>query len=242
MGDKRSRHDPLTLWEDHEACWKMQFRGSLGNYKKRTPTYRSETTSMTAFFSLFVSLPSSDCKMSLLLNSVTSLLIIPTAIHQPPSPRLRFYLRQAVPVSVSQKLPIFAIMSRLNNVKIVLKYCQPWKTAYNKWKKVPCAFMHLLLIPLVRNLFSFVSEVSIWRTFMHSRQTFILCFWIKATVSQRWWYMEPFFICHFSRLDSIPTLSWQYWALTLSGIARLVWPPFLGLFLLPIPAAFGQYM
>ena len=42
------------------------------------------------------------------------------------------YSRQAVPVSVSQKGPIFAIMSRLNNVKIVLKYCQPWKTAYNK--------------------------------------------------------------------------------------------------------------
>ena len=136
-------------------------------------------------------------------------------------PENRKYYMQAVPVSVSQKWPIFAIMSRLNNVKIVLKYCQPWKTAYNKWKKVPRDFMHLLLIPLVRNLFSFVSEVSIWRTFMHSRQTFILCFWIKATVSQRWWYMEPFFICHFSRLDSIPTLSWQYWALTLSGTARL---------------------
>ena len=134
---------------------------------------------------------------------------------------MNFVYRQAVPVSVSEKGPIFAIMSRLNNVKIVLKYCQPWKTAYNKWKKVPRDFMHLLLIPLVRNLFSFVSEVSIWRTFMHSRQTFILCFWIKATVSQRWWYMEPFFICHFSRLDSIPTLSWQYWALTLSGTARL---------------------
>lgn len=25
-----SRHDPLGLWTDHEACWQMQYRGSLG--------------------------------------------------------------------------------------------------------------------------------------------------------------------------------------------------------------------
>ena len=28
--EKHSKYDPLFLWEDHEACWKMQFRGSLG--------------------------------------------------------------------------------------------------------------------------------------------------------------------------------------------------------------------
>lgn len=28
--EKHKRHDPLLLWEDHEACWKMQYRGSLG--------------------------------------------------------------------------------------------------------------------------------------------------------------------------------------------------------------------
>jgi len=27
---KMSKHDPLFLWEDHEACWKMQYRGALG--------------------------------------------------------------------------------------------------------------------------------------------------------------------------------------------------------------------
>lgn len=25
-----SRHDPLGKWRDHEACWQMQYRGSLG--------------------------------------------------------------------------------------------------------------------------------------------------------------------------------------------------------------------
>ena len=25
-----SPHDPLAKWVDHEACWKMQYRGSLG--------------------------------------------------------------------------------------------------------------------------------------------------------------------------------------------------------------------
>lgn len=25
-----SRYDPLGKWIDHEACWQMQFRGSLG--------------------------------------------------------------------------------------------------------------------------------------------------------------------------------------------------------------------
>lgn len=25
-----SRHDPLGKWSDHEACWQMQYRGSLG--------------------------------------------------------------------------------------------------------------------------------------------------------------------------------------------------------------------
>jgi len=25
-----SPHDPLAKWEDHEACWQMQYRGSLG--------------------------------------------------------------------------------------------------------------------------------------------------------------------------------------------------------------------
>ena len=24
------QHDPLHLWGDHEACWKMQHRGALG--------------------------------------------------------------------------------------------------------------------------------------------------------------------------------------------------------------------
>ena len=24
------KHDPLHLWGDHEACWKMQHRGALG--------------------------------------------------------------------------------------------------------------------------------------------------------------------------------------------------------------------
>ena len=28
--DKMSPHDPLAYWEDHEACWRMQYRGSLG--------------------------------------------------------------------------------------------------------------------------------------------------------------------------------------------------------------------
>ena len=28
--EKYSKHDPLVHWEDHEACWKMQYRGSLG--------------------------------------------------------------------------------------------------------------------------------------------------------------------------------------------------------------------
>lgn len=25
-----SRHDPLGKWSDHDACWQMQYRGSLG--------------------------------------------------------------------------------------------------------------------------------------------------------------------------------------------------------------------
>lgn len=25
-----TRHDPLGKWADHEACWQMQYRGSLG--------------------------------------------------------------------------------------------------------------------------------------------------------------------------------------------------------------------
>lgn len=25
-----SVHDPLAKWKDHEACWQMQYRGSLG--------------------------------------------------------------------------------------------------------------------------------------------------------------------------------------------------------------------
>ena len=28
--DKMSPHDPLAYWEDHAACWRMQYRGSLG--------------------------------------------------------------------------------------------------------------------------------------------------------------------------------------------------------------------
>jgi len=28
--DKMSPHDPLGYWEDHAACWRMQYRGSLG--------------------------------------------------------------------------------------------------------------------------------------------------------------------------------------------------------------------
>ena len=27
---KKEKHDPLHLWHDHEACWKMQHRGALG--------------------------------------------------------------------------------------------------------------------------------------------------------------------------------------------------------------------
>ena len=29
-------HDPLASWEDHEACWRMQYRGSLGKKNKTT--------------------------------------------------------------------------------------------------------------------------------------------------------------------------------------------------------------
>ena len=28
--NKMDKYDPLLLWEDHEACWKMQYRGALG--------------------------------------------------------------------------------------------------------------------------------------------------------------------------------------------------------------------
>jgi transient receptor potential cation channel subfamily V protein 6 len=28
--DKMSKHDPMASWDDHEACWRMQYRGSLG--------------------------------------------------------------------------------------------------------------------------------------------------------------------------------------------------------------------
>lgn len=28
--EKKSPFDPLHKWTDHEACWQMQFRGSLG--------------------------------------------------------------------------------------------------------------------------------------------------------------------------------------------------------------------
>lgn len=28
--DALSPHDPLGKWEDHKACWQMQYRGSLG--------------------------------------------------------------------------------------------------------------------------------------------------------------------------------------------------------------------
>ena len=27
---EKSRFDPLNFWEDHEACWQMQYRGNLG--------------------------------------------------------------------------------------------------------------------------------------------------------------------------------------------------------------------
>ena len=27
---KKTIYDPMHTWEDHEACWKMQYRGSLG--------------------------------------------------------------------------------------------------------------------------------------------------------------------------------------------------------------------
>ena len=50
------------------------------------------TLSMTRFFGLFLPSPS-DCKMmSLLLNSMTSLLLILTAIHQPPSSQVAVVL------------------------------------------------------------------------------------------------------------------------------------------------------
>lgn len=32
-----SPHDPLAKWEDHEACWQMQYRGSLGKPAKFEP-------------------------------------------------------------------------------------------------------------------------------------------------------------------------------------------------------------
>ena len=28
--DSKSPYDPLKKWNDHEACWQMKFRGSLG--------------------------------------------------------------------------------------------------------------------------------------------------------------------------------------------------------------------
>ena len=38
---KKTIYDPMHTWEDHEACWKMQYRGSLGissNLLLRHPT------------------------------------------------------------------------------------------------------------------------------------------------------------------------------------------------------------
>ena len=39
-----SIHDPLAVWEDHEACWRMNYRGSLGtndifNFTKKIINY-----------------------------------------------------------------------------------------------------------------------------------------------------------------------------------------------------------
>ena len=33
--DERTKtiYDPLHFWDDHEACWRMQYRGSLGTYQ-----------------------------------------------------------------------------------------------------------------------------------------------------------------------------------------------------------------
>ena len=72
-------------------------------------------------------------------------------------------------------------------------------------------------------------------------ETFFICFWgfnlknfhaLKANLYlmllnqghsvKEMMIHGTFFIYHFSRLDIIPTLSWQYWALTLSGTARLI--------------------
>ena len=30
-----SPHDPLAYWEDHAACWRMQYRGSLGKQARK---------------------------------------------------------------------------------------------------------------------------------------------------------------------------------------------------------------
>jgi hypothetical protein len=27
---KKNKYDPLHVWKDHEACFKMQYRGALG--------------------------------------------------------------------------------------------------------------------------------------------------------------------------------------------------------------------
>ena len=28
--NEKTIYDPLHTWEDHDACWQMQYRGSLG--------------------------------------------------------------------------------------------------------------------------------------------------------------------------------------------------------------------
>ena len=29
----KTLYDPLNSWEDHQACWRMQYRGSLGQFE-----------------------------------------------------------------------------------------------------------------------------------------------------------------------------------------------------------------
>ena len=86
--------------------------------------------------------------------------------------------------------------------------------------------MHLLLIPLVRNLFSFVFWGFNLKNF-HALKANLYIFNAFESRPQchrddDTWNLFSFVI--FSRLDSIPTLSWQYWALTLSGTARVKGP------------------
>ena len=77
-----------------EPFWKGRLNGliRLVSYKNRS--YENNYLVYYAIHYVWPQFPPSDCKMtSSLLNSMTSLLLILTAIHQPPlPPRLRSYL------------------------------------------------------------------------------------------------------------------------------------------------------